>query len=80
MNTLATATQALPTLSRDLASVPTPELTNALETILRVHHDYTNRIVAELAARAPDGETAICCDEFDHLPISVWVRVEKYLK
>jgi hypothetical protein len=70
----------LPQLSGNLSGLSTEALTTALETILYFNHTYTGQILDELRSRSDKSETRICCEEFDNVPISLWCRIEKYLK
>ena len=62
----------------DLHRLSTTELTDALETILHLY-SHADRILTELNDRAPDSEIRICCEMFDHVPMSVFSRVGQYL-
>jgi hypothetical protein len=70
----------LPQLSGDLSAYPSEDLTTALETILWFQATYVTGILDVLRSRAGSSETLVCCEEFDHVPMSVWCRIEKYLK
>jgi len=62
----------------DLHRLSTTELTDVLETILHLY-SHADRILSELNDRAPDSEIRICCEMFDHVPMSVFSRVGQYL-
>lgn len=62
----------------DVSRLTTTELTDVLETILHLY-SHADRILSELNDRAPDSEIRICCEMFDHVPMSVFSRVGQYL-
>jgi len=70
----------LPQLSGDLTAYSSEDLTTALETILWFQATYVSGIMDLLRSRAASSETLVYCEEFDRVPVSVWCRIEKYLK